>query len=208
MLKYVTRLLNTPLVNTSIRKAKELDKKWYIAGGLSFLVAIWPRSAKAANLSYITNAQRDSWYGPIKYVAAPIAGNPEGIRITNDFEARNIVRENFPLIGFAAIHREAAGPLRAALEEIERKGWGYKIRSYAGGFYPRFVRNSTTSLSSHSYGTSVDINADEMPQGSAPTKDQLDIAPIFEKHGFYFGGKFSYPDPHHFEYVLPPKGIV
>lgn len=208
-MKFLSKILNHPLVNTGIRKARQVDRKWYLAGGLGFLVAIWPRSARAAGpLTYITNAQRDAWYGPITYVPAPVAGNAEGIRITNDFEARNIIRKNFPLIGYAAIHKEAAGPLEAALKEIERKGWGYKVRTFAGGFYPRFVRNSNTSLSSHSYGTSVDINADTMPQGSAPTQDQIDIAPIFEKHGFYWGNKFSYPDPHHLEYVLPPRGYA
>lgn len=207
MIKLISRLLNNPLVNTSIRKARSLEPKWYIAGGLGFLVAIWPRSAKAAT-SYITNEQRDQWYGPIRFVPAPTSGNPEGISITNDFEPKNIVRKNFPLIGYAAIHKEAAGPLEAALNEIERKGWAHKIQSFEGGYYPRFVRNSNTSLSAHSYGTAVDINAGRLPQGSRADQDQLDIADVFKRHGFYHGDNFSYPDPHHFEYVLPPKGYT
>jgi hypothetical protein len=180
--------------------------KW-LAAAAGALVFLWPR--KTTKLDYINTATRDRWYGPIQFIPYPVAGNKEGIRITNDFEARNIVREDFPLIGRAGVHRLAAPSLHAALEEIARRGWGYKIRSFAGGFYPRFVRNSTTNLSSHSYGTSIDINADENPQGSPPTQDQLDIAPIFERHGWYFGDKFKPTrDPMHFEFVLPPAGVA
>lgn len=176
-----------------------------IASAAGLVVLLWPR--KTTKLDYIDNATRDRWYGPIQYVPAPTADNAEGIRITNDFEAKNIVRKHFPLIGVAAVHRLAAPALEKALTEIQRKGWAHKIKTFEGAYYPRFVRNRTY-LSSHAYGTSVDINARDNPQGGKPTPDQQDIAPIFEKHGFYWGNRFSNPDPHHLEYVIRPPGIA
>lgn len=179
-----------------------------LATGLGTLIVIsWPRKAAAlapsAQLTYITPAQRDQYYGPITYVAAPTADNPEGIRITNDFEAQNIVRKSFPLIGRAAIHRKAAPSLEAALSEIESRGLGHLVRSFEGGYYPRFVRNSRSNLSSHSYGTSIDINARENAQGTLGTEDQDRLGAIFEQYGWYYGKRFSNPDPMHMEYVLP-----
>ncbi len=176
-----------------------------VASGAGLLVLLWPR--KTTKLDYIDTGTRDRWYGPIRYVPAPIPGNPEGIQITNDFQAQNIVRKDFPIIKLASIHRLAAPSLERALREIQAKGWADKIRSFEGGFYPRFVRNSRTNLSSHSYGTSIDINAGTNPQGGAPTRDQADIAPIFERNGWYWGNRFSYPDPMHFEYVGKPPGV-
>lgn len=177
-----------------------------VSGLAALVVLLWPR--KTSKLDYINTATRDLYYGPLRFVPAPTPENPEGIRITNDFESRNIIRKTFPLIGFAAIHKSAAPALEAALTEIQRKGMGHLIHSYEGGFYPRFVRNSKTNLSSHSYGTSIDINARENPQGKLGTPDQDKLAAIFEKHGFYYGNRFSNPDPMHMEYVKPPKGVL
>lgn len=178
-----------------------------VSGLAALVVILWPR--KTTKLDYISGTTRDLYYGPIRFVPAPTEDNAEGVRLTNDFESKNIIRKTFPLIGFAAIHRLAAPSLEAALREIERKGMGHLVRSYAGGFYPRFVRGSKTNLSSHSYGTSIDINAQENPQGHPPTPGQEQLAPIFEKHGWYWGDKFRPTrDPMHFEFILPPKGVL
>ncbi len=178
-----------------------------LAGATGLIVLLWPR--KTSPLSYITTSQRDQWYGPIRFIPLPTIDNPEGISVTNDFYARNIVRKAFPIIGVASIHKLAAPSLEAALREIERKGWASKIRSFEGGYYPRYVRGSSTNLSSHSYGTSIDINAWSNPQGSPPTDDQALLAPIFEKHGWYWGDRFtSKRDPMHFEFIIQPKGVT
>jgi hypothetical protein len=177
-----------------------------VAGAAGLIVLIWPR--KTSKLDYITPTIRDSWYGPIRYIPSPTIDNPEGITITNDFKARNIVTKEFPIIGVASIHRLAAPSLEKALREIKAKGWADKIRSFEGGYYPRYVRGSTTNLSSHSYGTSIDINAGTNPQGGRPTPNQTDIASIFERNGWYWGNRFSFPDPMHFEFVGKPKGVA
>ena len=182
-----------------------------LLAGAAAAAATFLFSRKAnAPLAYPTTAQRDAWFGPIQFVPAPTNDNAEGIRITNGFEAANIVRKTFPLIGQAAIHRLAAPSLEAALTEIQRAGLGAKVKSFAGAYYPRFVRGSTANLSSHSYGTSIDINAGENPQGKPPTADQTLLAPYFEKHGWFWADRYknSPRDPMHFEYVIPPSRAV
>lgn len=179
-----------------------------IAAGAAGLAALLFTRKANAPLVYPTTRQRDAWFGPIQFEPAPTASNAEGIKILNDFEARNIVRRSFPLIGQAAIHRLAAPSLEAALLDIQRAGLGSKVKSFAGGYYPRFVRGSTENLSSHSYGTSVDINAGENPQGKPPTADQIAIAPYFEQRGWFWADRYLHSprDPMHFEYVIPPAG--
>lgn len=181
-----------------------------IGGGLSLLR--WLRSVPlpAPVLSYLTPAQRDALYGPLSWVPAPSPNNPEGIRITNGFE-RKVVSVNAPVLGIVRVHEGAAPSLVRALSDIERLGWTDKIRSFEGGFEPRRVRGSASSsnnLSSHAYGTSIDVNAGSNPQGGSPTADQRDLASIFERHGWYWGARFSNPDPMHFEYVLRPESAA
>jgi hypothetical protein len=177
-----------------------------VVGGIVGVMAFFlmPKrtpTSVSAPLRYITTAVRDAWYGPITYVAAPTSDNPEAIKITNDFHER-IIRHTMPILGPIEIHELAAPSLYSILNEIAAMGWGSKIRQFNGSFVPRFVRGSTSDLSSHSYGTSIDINAAENPQGGEPTADQRDLATIFEKHGWYWGDRFSKRDPMHFEFVL------
>ena len=187
------QLLDSPAARQV--RAYGLQHKWYLAGAAGLFTLLLSRGRKP--LPYLTTAQRDEYYGPIRFVAAPTVNNPEAIRITNDFPSR-VVWRSMPIIGTIQIHEAAAESLDAALREIQRKGWAGKIRSFQGSYVPRFVRGSTKNLSSHSYATSIDVNADENPQGSGPTEDQKLIAPVFEKHGWYWGNRFSKRDPMHF----------
>lgn len=198
-----------PLIKHTVKQGLQFAKahRWYVAGAAGLTLLFTRKQPVDVPLKYISNAIRDQWYGPLRYISAPIPSNPESVIITNDF-AKNIISQTFPIIGYIQIHREAARSLQAALAEIERKGWTKKIKQFNGSWVPRYVRQSQTSLSSHSYGTSIDINADENPRDSPPTEDQALLAPIFEKHGWYWGDRFTRRDPMHFEYVLPPKGIV
>lgn len=188
---------------------------WIAGAGTLLLVWLATRKARAATplefpfaapeplapLTYITAAERDARFGPIRFQPAPTSSNPEAIVITNGFESR-LVSEIFPLIGRARVHPLAAPSLRAALAEIEARGLGSLIRSFNGSYNPRFVRKSQTTLSSHAYGTSIDVNAEDNPQGDPPTDAQRQIAPIFEKWGWYWGDRFRPTrDPMHFEFV-------
>lgn len=151
---------------------------------------------------YITSSERDARFGPLVYVHAPTASNPEAVTIVNDFESR-LVRRSYPELPGSPtirIHEEAAQPLANVLRDLAEVGELGLIRTFEGVWNPRLVRGGST-LSSHAYGTSIDVNAGENPLGGMPTADQKRLAEFFEARGWYWGERFSRPDPMHFEWI-------
>jgi hypothetical protein len=58
----------------------------------------------------------------------------------------------------------------------------------------RHKRGNPNSFSNHSWGTAIDLfyGSDVIPQGSHKTyRGILQLAPFFNKHGFYWGAGFS-----------------
>lgn len=161
---------------------------------------VYPNSYRPRD--YITSAERDARFGPIKWLPSPTTSNPEAITITNDFEKR-LVRKTYPgLPGSPTIriHELAARPLELVLQDLDNAGELGLIRTFEGVWNPRLVRGGST-LSSHAYGTSIDVNARENPLGGLPTTDQKRLAEFFEARGWYWGDRFSRRDPMHFEWI-------
>ncbi len=103
----------------------------------------------------------------------------------------------FPSSGRIRFHKKAAPHLQAAIAEIAQKGLIGKIKSYDGAWVPRTVRGSTR-YSTHAFGIAIDINSRYHPIGREPlTAEQegsnVELALIFERHGFYWGGRFTRP---------------
>lgn len=101
-------------------------------------------------------------------------------------------------------HKECAYQLQQFFIEIEKEGLLHLVKTYAGAYYPRFVRGSRTVLSNHSYGTAFDINVAWNGLGKTPalvgqTGSVRELVPIANKWGGYWGGHFSRPDGMHFE---------
>lgn len=75
----------------------------------------------------------------------------------------------------------------------------------------RYMASGTGSLSHHSYGVAIDLNAtanpavywNKTPDPSNPYYNNENVVKIFKKHGFYWGGDWSpsYYDPMHFTYT-------
>jgi hypothetical protein len=157
------------------------------------------------NFSPITgNANRERLFGKIEFVARPTKTNPEGIRITNDFESKNIIRVELPALSkatngaFTAMrwHKECEYQLVKMFERFEKEKLHTHILSYAGAFYPRFIRGSRTQLSNHSWGTAFDINVAQNGLGKVPamigqTGSVRELVPIANECGFYWGGHFG-----------------
>ncbi|MBS7543636.1 transglycosylase SLT domain-containing protein [Ancylobacter oerskovii] len=156
---------------------------------------------------------RQKLFGAFQFVHAPVAGNPENIRILGDWETRNIVKVEIPLKSFLGkpgplairFHVKAKDQLVALWLEWEKAGLLDRILTYDGAFVARFQRKSTTKLSNHAFGTAFDINAAWNPLGVEPAamgeKGCLrELVPIANRHGFYWGGHFNTrPDGMHFE---------
>ncbi|MCX7878106.1 MAG: M15 family metallopeptidase [Ignavibacteria bacterium] len=102
----------------------------------------------------------------------------------------------------------AAEKLKAVSDEIESK-LGKEFHKYlsetAGTFNWRNIAG-TTRLSTHAFGTAIDINTKYSNywkwDSDLVWKNQIpmEIVEIFEKHGFIWGGKWYHYDTMHFEY--------
>lgn len=167
---------------------------------------------KPAFQPLVTNAQREAVFGKLAFKANPTARNPEGIIITNSYEKDHIMSVPVPQLAIATngkyssirFHRDCAYQLQQFFIEIEQKGLLHLVKSYAGSYFPRFVRGSKSVLSNHSYGTAFDINVPWNGLGKTPalvgqTGSVRELVPIANKWGFYWGGHFSRPDGMHFE---------
>lgn len=160
----------------------------------------------------LSNTEREKLFGTITFKPKPTPQNPEGITITNNFESINIVKVNLPQLGIATnakytsmrFHKDCAYQLQEFFKELEKKNLLHHIKSYAGAYYPRFIRGSRSVLSNHSYGTAFDINVPWNGLGQTPALvgqpgSVRELVPIAHKWGFYWGGHFSRPDGMHFE---------
>lgn len=71
-----------------------------------------------------------------------------------------------------------------------------------GGYVPRHQRNDPKlPLSTHSWGIAVDFNWDKNPMKRPLTTNMPDaFVKAFTDRGWVWGGKFSTPDPMHFQF--------
>jgi hypothetical protein len=160
----------------------------------------------------VGNKERAKIFGEFQFKATPTAQNPEAISILGDWVSKNIVRVNLPALSkatggkFTAMrwNKSCEYQLVKFFERLEKENLHTKILSYAGAFYPRFIRGSRTQLSNHSWGTSFDINVPQNGLGKVPALigkegSVRELVPIAHECGFYWGGHFSRMDGMHFE---------
>jgi hypothetical protein len=113
----------------------------------------------------------------------------------------SIATAELPILGSVTCHRLLLPQLHAALDEIQRRGLSELINTgdYGGCYVPRFIdRDPSRALSMHAFGLAVDLNVSSNQLG---TKGNMDprVVEIFERWGFAWGGRWSPPDPMHFE---------
>jgi hypothetical protein len=125
-----------------------------------------------------------------------------------DFRTDALVKAKAKFNGRLRFFKPAHAQLLAAFAEIEQAGLKARLVSIAGSFNPRLQRRKgggpVESPSNHSFGTAFDINSDTNAQGKTPPAvgqpgSVRELVPIFEKHGFRWGGLFPTPDGMHFE---------
>jgi hypothetical protein len=108
-------------------------------------------------------------------------------------------------LGVVTCNVDVIAPLRAAMEEVTRRGLGALIHTAdfqreGGCWSPRVARFGAGQLSAHAWGIAVDINVDVNPLGAPPRQDPR-LVDIMARHGFTWGGRFLRPDGAHFEWV-------
>lgn len=114
----------------------------------------------------------------------------------------NLRTVRLPVIGGVTCHRLILDDLAAAVDELVAAGYADWLspRRYAGCWYPRRIMVGRAALSRHTWGIAIDLNVDMAAPGlGAEPPDEL-IA-IMGRHGFRWGGDFTTPDNHHWEWL-------
>jgi hypothetical protein len=99
------------------------------------------------------------------------------------------------------VNKHVEPSLREALAACVALNDGYKIRTI-GCFAPR-AKRVNGELSTHSWGISVDINADANPlytTGDGPHDLPDEWIAEFERRGWTWGGRWKKPDYMHLQY--------
>jgi len=159
-----------------------------------------------------SNAARAQVFGTFRYVPAPVAGNPEAIRITDDWDEKNIVLVQIPQLKKLGLSETGNARMHRLIEQQTLGLWLAweilnllnRVRSWEGMYVPRFVRGSRSTLSNHAFGSAFDINAGQNGLGRIPAAvgaygSVRELVPIAHRFGFYWGGHFSRADGMHFE---------
>lgn len=144
-------------------------------------------------MEYVSTTQIQEWYGdpchqPI--VTVRLAGSNVHVnkKLKRAFLFMEWVFEN-----------TAPKYWKNDLNERHLDDWGYNCRRIAG----------SSTWSKHAWGIAVDLDADENAQGVPPQQSEIwhkgKRAVLILEHAFTWGGRFSYPDPHHFEAARPPR---
>lgn len=174
------------------------------------------------NLKPLAVNQKNKMFGKFDYKPNPTPGNPEGITITDDWAAKNLVTVPVPQLAKfgnsqATFHKSVASQFQAFFQGIESAGLMDQLLSFGGSYNPRFVRGSSSTLSPHAWGTAVDINQGYNPLGAKPVAEGLkgstvSFVPIANSVGLVWGGTFGRPDAMHFEagaiYDVPAPDLL
>ena len=111
----------------------------------------------------------------------------------------NIRTEVVPVMGRVTCHRLMLPQLRGALQEVQDAGLAGTLTTYDGCYVPRFIeRNPERSISLHTWGIAIDMDAATNYRGIEGTMDRR-VVEIFKRWGFAWGGDWRYTDPMHFE---------
>ena len=137
-----------------------------------------------------------------------LLGNPRG---NYDQECRSITNSRLR----ALVVTRSIGPFRVtglapaveSLTEVmadigREKPTVFEGLGTAGMLCARFVRRSTVSISNHSWGTAIDLNLNgqlDRPGNGKTQSGLAEIAPIFNRHKWYWGAGFPREDAMHFE---------
>jgi hypothetical protein len=151
----------------------------------------WPKDNQAARNAFYGDPGKGEIGSQMVPVVPPFAMYYEGKRVK--------------AIQF---HRKAAAALLAALNEIwdvcghdQKKIDAAGVSKYAGAYYHRMVRGSSTKWSNHAYAAAIDLNASENGLYQKGNMPQF-VIDAFCRQGAMWGGWYTgRKDPMHFEFV-------
>jgi hypothetical protein len=206
----------------TLAKAIELGYGMFEDTESEFAGPSWP--PRPQKLWSLNSKQKHKHFGEIKFKMSTHGGSREAITITNDWQKKFLTKVEVPQLknnhdiigsprsGNVFCNKLVADSLLKLWQEWENKGLLDNVKSYAGMWVPRLVRGSTTTLSSHAWGTAFDINAAWNMIGRTPalTYEYGSVRRLVETAadlGWFWGGwwgtwnDWSRPDGMHFEFA-------
>lgn len=181
-------------------------------------VPVAPRMADAprradGTITVLTEHEVRALYGDFRTIPDP--AKPGHVQFASDQEAakRPLVRLQHAALARVLptgidVHGRAAQHFQKVFDQIVRLGLQSDIVDCGGTISMRHImRNPAKPLSRHCWGIAIDINTQANGYGVTPptsgTGSLMRLVPIFEAHGFAWGGRFSSGvDGMHFELAL------
>jgi hypothetical protein len=160
-----------------------------------------PRPAPGSINAGLTAVENDFMQ---QKLGAPLAGGYSTLcqTPTDPRLRRNIVTDTvgpFRVTGLVP----AVLSLKAVMMDIaSEQPTVYRVLGTAGMLCCRRVRGSTTAISNHSWGTAIDLTLNGVLDAYGDDSVQYGltlIAPLFNRHGWYWGAAFRKEDGMHFE---------
>ena len=156
-------------------------------------------------VAFLTGSKAAKAFGAFSYRYFPDGTIAPDARWVRD----NIRTETLPIMGRVTCHRLMLTQLRGALQDVVDAGLASSLTTYDGCYVPRFIeRNPENSISLHTWGIAIDMDAATNYRGIAGTMNP-EVVNIFKRWGFRWGGDWTYTDPMHFELAAlldVPKG--
>ncbi|MGH7788125.1 MAG: M15 family metallopeptidase [Candidatus Binatia bacterium] len=203
----VSGLARGELVRGNADWFKSPNEEFFWAGGCSAFAPI-TNGISAPSLSVrrrsngtiraLLEAEIRAIFGDIH----PAEGQGGRVILDAAWKASNIVQLATPLLAHSgtdslAVHAKARDPLARAFEAIDDAGLGHLIITCDGTFVARHKGwNAARSLSSHTWGIAIDLNARWNGYGTEPAPlgsvgSVRELVPHFEAQGFAWGGYFQ-----------------
>jgi hypothetical protein len=153
-------------------------------------------------MDYVSNRQTAVWYGP------PCKATIVRVRVAGSDVPVNKKAKRAFLFQELCFKYLSHSYWKHDLNERQLDDWGYLCRPTTGQVGPVTVDNA----SKHAFGLADDIDADENVRGSSALGSEIwqkaeRAVRMLERTFFTWGGRFSTPDPHHFEVARPPSYI-
>jgi peptidoglycan hydrolase-like protein with peptidoglycan-binding domain len=178
----------------------------------------WPPRPTPNVLRPMTYAEREKAFGVIQWVHTPTSGNPEAVKVTNNFmnnitglvvpQLKYLAKEKpgkyrgFPKSGKIFVHKVLQDSILELYQAIEDEGKLDLIETFGGSFSMRLVRGSRTTLSNHARGAALDHNAYPWnglgctPALAGKPGSLREIVPIFQRLKWWWGG-WGWPKKYH-----------
>ncbi|MFO1434359.1 MAG: peptidoglycan-binding protein [Candidatus Competibacteraceae bacterium] len=140
----------------------------------------------------------------ITLIGNPRNGNYDNVcrPVTNPKVSRLIVTDSVGPFRVTGL-RPAIASLKEVIADIKKnEPQIFAALGTAGMLCARLVRNSTTAISNHSWGTAIDLTLNGQLDVRGDGRVQVglaSIAPIFNRHGWFWGAGFRTEDGMHFE---------